>query len=287
MYNNRNTIFFMWGLPCSGKTTYIKNNFNTEKYIIVDADEIMIKTNDIDELFEKIINIDKINKNKIIIIDGVFVEKEIQDLINLSFKHIKYVYISPNIEYSLYNNKIRSKNNQKLNVEKTIKSLRYNKPINCLITIKETAKKYDFINYIMDEFLIKQNYITIYKEKIKSDEWISGGDCCTCWGTKTEYYDEGFELRKDTFEDLYRICKLLNLKDPSKYQSYFEIDDYSSPDYYGGCMEYNYYEINLRYFLEEEFKKIGLECFDMDYVETYYKDLYNFEFDFSKQLEKI
>lgn len=246
-------VLIAMGLPASGKTTFLMNEYHK-------LESKFTKYLSIDKLSEKeikktIMNINKKCDN--LIIDGLFLKNnDISKVLNLITESVNeplnviLYHFEENRAKCLHNDLGRRKEDSTI----TIINALYEKVDKLEILDGLTIGAYNNVKDIkvIELKIQKKKKYQIFAEanncdkKICSDRWATGGNYCDCWGNDTEVTPEGpyeFEKLKEILE---KNCKGLTQE---QYKEIFDscvyIDYDEDHDYYGGCVEYEMYVCDI------------------------------------------
>jgi len=264
-------LHFTIGLPGSGKTDWAKKQqncyvINMDRYSIdVKNKEFIIKsvTDDINRTLV-------FNEKCSIIVDGLFSNcQDIYDIIsnikNIYIKYIDNVYVhywKPDIEMCLFNDAYR----RTISAAMTIKNMIITKPTD----LELSALKINADNEVMlveHEVERKPEYVVFFKDRnisteeivIKSEAWKVSGNRRNCWG-------EDHQVETESPVEFTEYDEIVNKVWPGiTHMEYKRMFDYCvqtesnyEMDYYGGCIYYQYYSVDLRilhYYINENMKK--------------------------------
>lgn len=257
--SNTITIFIGYGLPGSGKTTYLGNRSkNTYRSSYVDVDEytkMALKNGrSIDEYLEGTF---VTRYDTTFFIDGLFTTNaDLIKMINFIKKdNAKYkseykitvVYWNEDRDSCIWNDEYRRNESS----AETIKNLPYEVPDKELI-LKGTDEKVTLMPMTVirksecEHDVNKHGIQLLNNRYLISSSWCIGGTICDCWGGTHNVSGE------DPI-DFVELDKFLEIKRPNltflQYKKIFrecvETDSRSEGDYYGGSITYMYYKCDM------------------------------------------
>lgn len=295
MKKNNTQIFelnILMGLPGSGKTYFAKNNYeepkfshngkciiNVEAYKELPLAQAVNKAcdnSDMKAYCGELFGCAPYN-TVYACIDGLFTTKdvikelikEIVGYININCAKISYVdsndYLirvvihrwDRDIETCIHNDKMRIKNNERIqSSETTIKNIPYDNinkrdfesilNIDNISIVKHQVKYITNYNLIFEPLIGKDrnrcygghthNYDVPGKTKyMYSEEWSGGGDYSSCWGSGTISPEKPNNF--DEFDNLIiQLCPTLSFINYKKlWNECVDVEETQEYDYYGGC----------------------------------------------------
>jgi hypothetical protein len=225
-----------------------------------------MKTGNLLDLCEHIRDTRDKVKEKNIVVDGLFLTKEVQDTLSNNVKYnVNFIYFKPDVANCLYNDSLRDR---KLSSAITIKNSRVNKPRRC---VQMTVKRYDYITLLKDEHKFDDVY--------NGEEWSNGGTVGTCYDENGPHEIKAGEV--EPMSDLTRYYPVVryfyDLTDDeifNKFSHLIEEDEYTEHDYYGGAESRSFYYMNTRLLIEYILRDLhGLKSFDTKYVKEFFPEL--------------
>lgn len=226
-------IYIPIGLPGCGKTSYFQSCMTTRD-IYIDGDTFKF----LPDLINHVIS-SSLTPAQNIYLDGLFLTQDVQETLRKSLYNVTFIYFTPNIQYSLYNDAKRARPTL---AATTIRNTEIHKPTNCL---ELPTMKYDDTHELLTKIFGDASVpITIY-----SDAWSQGGTSGSCWDDILHPIDPDEPLDILEFAQDYEIapiCKFFNYstKQLARNHSHlFTEQSESEGDYYGGVETRAHYEI--------------------------------------------
>lgn len=244
-------LTILWGLPGSGKTSYAERRwpYGSYRYYVLDCDNYGrgMKLEDI--VFNVSSNFSH-RTAKDFILDGLFNTNEqvdkLLDAISRATKlpEIEIIYWAENREACLWNDRGR----RKMNSEVTIKHAPFEEPSRELINkykitlVRENVERKPIFKVWAGERNLGSG------NKLKSDTWCLGGYSKNCWGdqhqvsagTQPVSFVELDNFLAENYPNItfMQYKKIMN--------DCVTTETTGDSDYYGGYVEYGYFECNLR-----------------------------------------
>jgi len=247
------------GLPGSGKTTEFDKLFessdNKRKNIRIQCDNFLIGSRlRYENMSELILDRSRLFC-EITFLDGLFLTlenvKEVVDSVKDRVQKVVIHYWEPNVEACKWNDEGRRSLNSKITIE--------NARVDSLDEIKKIKNSFDKI-----EFLFKIHIVTkkpewkhfsdvngLYCDEngiVKGESWSLGGSWADCWG------NQGTVSPGSRPDGMSELDTLLEKVAPNiSFLQYKKITnecistkDFSEGDYYGGCVYYSQYVLDVK-----------------------------------------
>lgn len=265
---NKVVLVSTWGLPGSGKTTFadnFKGGLRSKTYV-VSYDNLPGYYNDKDKPsgfirriseyltsgFEKIIADSLITTNEQFI-------NFINQIKNVEyFKSIEIQYWIPDVEACLWNDKYRRSTNSEITIKNTvieepnIELIKTGCPK--LKDIEITVVKNRVVRKERWKMFADKNNIRHNDGVVKSDSWSLGGTYGNCWNdTKHQVSGEPQPASFFEFDNLLEsVCPNITFLQYKKlYNACVSTDTRGESDYYGGHVEYGFYQFNVKHLFDE------------------------------------
>ena len=226
-------IFIPIGLPGCGKTFYFQSHM-TSRDIYVDGDTFK----SLPDLIDHVLSF-SLTSSQNLYLDGLFLTKDVQETLRKSLYNVTFIYFTPNIQHSLYNDAKRARPTL---AATTIRNSVIHKPTNCL---ELPTMKYDDTH----ELLVKIFGNTDIQATIRSNYWSQGGTSGSCWDDILHPIDPDEPLDILEFAQDYEIspiCKFFNYSPEqlalNHSHLFIEVSE-AKDDYYGGVETRAHYEV--------------------------------------------
>ena len=226
-------IFIPIGLPGCGKTSYFQSLMNSHD-IYVDGDTFKSLPDLIDHVLPF-----NLTPSQNLYLDGLFLTQDVQETLYKSLYNVTFIYFTPNIQYSLYNDAKRARPTL---AATTIRNTAVHKPLSCR---EVPTMKFDDTHELLTKIFGNINIPTI----IYSESWSQGGTSGSCWDDILHPIDSDEPLDLLDFIQDYKIapiCKFFNYppEQLARNHSYlFTEQSESEGDYYGGVETRAYYKV--------------------------------------------
>lgn len=262
MNNEKLKIVLCVGLPGSGKTYFLKNNypndntFDEDYKFLSDDDKIdIVKTigNRVRSNFQYL----RIyNELRPIVIDCLIttnseLNKVIDEIFKSSIKegvsdriHFVIHFWKENREFCLHNDKGRRREKSS---EISIRNLPLEYPI-----VNNPDIDYEIIEHDVIAAPSLNIYFNKYKDSHKNDfvltseSWSAGGSWGNCWGNSGTISPDPVPQFKEFDDMLEQLCLDINFRTYKKlYNETVTVEEISEHDYYGGTEYRHYYKCDL------------------------------------------
>lgn len=248
------------GLPASGKTTWADEQALLNPYdIVFYCDEYKGNPKKMEEAIRGCINHMGDCKHNAIIFDGLFLTtSEVDKLLGIIYDQLKKMYfeLAHDIEVHqwnedksscLWNDKFR----RDVDSDVTIKHRSIED-----ISLEVLSEKYSEFNFkkVKHKVMKKEGWkifadkygITTKGGDVKFGNWCLGGTWRDCWGGSGTVSSESPNEPEFFDELLLEICPdISHLKYKKLQRGCLTTDVYSEGDYYGGCVNYSRYMLNI------------------------------------------
>lgn len=219
-------IFIPIGLPGCGKTSWCKSKLRAID-VYIDGDSFK----SLSDLIDHILSI-PLNPNSNLYLDGLFLTKDVQDLLKRSLYNVQFVLFTPNIPNSLFNDAKRARPTL---AATTIRNAQVHKPQSYA---ELPTMKFDSTHEILSRICGGSFSVPT---TIGSYQWSLGGTSGNCWDSHltTVSPDDPIDILEFIRDDstITDICKFFNYPPEQlalNHSHLFTELSESEGDYYGG-----------------------------------------------------
>lgn len=248
-------IYIPVGLPGCGKTSYFQSHI-TPRDIYVDGDTFK----SLPDLIDHVISF-SLTSSQNLYLDGLFLTQDVQETLHKSLYNVTFIYFTPNIQHSLYNDAKRARPTL---AATTIRNATIHKPQSCLET---PTMKFDDTH----ELLSKIFGTTSVPTTIYSNSWSQGGTSGSCWDDIIRPIDPDepidlLEIVQDC--EILPICEFFNYSPEQLARNHSHIfieQSESEGDYYGGVVTRARYQVCPRAIIHAIISDLYRLPADIDY----------------------